>query len=328
MAEFFQHSLNNLLSPMILFFAMGWVAVLSKARMEIPEELIRGMSYYLMAAIGLKGGIELAKEGWTLTVILACLSAVFLGVILPVIAFMILRWLGRFSAMDAAAIAAHYGSVSAVTFLTAAAFLTRQGHVYEGYTIAMMAVMESPAIAIGLLLSRFSDGESSQNRSGAEMHEIVRESLFNGSVIVLMGSLLIGAVTGETAQETIGPFFFNLFQGVLCLFLLHMGIEAARRFAEFREVGMFLTGFGVVMPLIGATVGIMTGWLLGFSPGGMTLVAILGASASYIAVPAAMHLALPEANPAYSMTLALGITFPFNVLVGIPLYFWVARLLS
>ncbi len=327
MAEFFQHSLNNLLSPMILFFVLGWTAVLAKARMDIPEELIRGMSYYLMAAIGLKGGIELAHEGWSLTVILACLAAVLLGVILPVIAFAILRFIGRFSALDAAAIAAHYGSVSAVTFLTAAAFLTRQGNEYEGFTIAMMAVMESPAIAVGLLLARFSDRESAPTENGVEVGEIIRESLFNGSVIVLMGSLVIGAVTGDIANEAVGPFFFTLFQGVLCLFLLHMGIAAARRFADFREVGMFLAGFGVVMPLIGAALGLLAGWLLGFSPGGITLVAILGASASYIAVPAAMHLALPQANPAYSMTLALGITFPFNVIVGIPLYFWAARLI-
>ena len=311
---------------MILFFVLGWLAVLAKARMELPEDMVHAMSYYLMAAIGLKGGIALAQEGWTVTVVLACLAGVLLGVVIPIIAFSILRWIGRFSAIDAAAIAAHYGSVSAVTFFTATTFLTRQGYSYEGYTIAMMAVMESPAIAIGLLLARFSDRTATQTGDGSSTREIIRESLFNGSVIVLMGGLFIGALTGDKVS-VVGPFFFDLFQGVLCLFLLHMGVEAARRFSKFQEVGLFLTGFGLVMPLIGATFGLLSGWLLGFSEGGIMLVAILGASASYIAVPAAMHLALPRANSAYSITLALGITFPFNVLVGIPLYFWIARLI-
>ncbi|MEO5656589.1 MAG: sodium-dependent bicarbonate transport family permease [Nitrospiria bacterium] len=312
---------------MILFFALGWIAVLAKARMELPEGMVLAMSYYLMAAIGLKGGIELAHEGWTVTVVLACLAGVLLGILLPIIAFAILRWGGGFSALDAAAIAAHYGSVSAVTFLTAATFLTREGYSYEGYTIAMMALMESPAIAVGLLLARLSDRRATQAEDGPPLREIVREALLNGSVILLVGGLVIGALTGEKAGETVGPFFFTLFQGVLCLFLLNMGIEAARRFADFREVGAFLTGFGLTMPLIGAACGLLSGRLLGFSEGGLLLVAILGASASYIAVPAAMRLALPQANPAYSMTLALGITFPFNVIVGIPLYFWIARLI-
>ncbi len=325
--EFLQYSLDNLVSPMILFFVLGWLAVLAKARMELPEDMVHAMSYYLMAAIGLKGGIALAQEGWTVTVVLACLAGVLLGIVIPIIAFSILRWVGRFSAMDAAAIAAHYGSVSAVTFFTATTFLIRQGYSYEGYTIAMMAVMESPAIAIGLLLARFSDRTATHTGDGSSTREIIRESLFNGSVIVLMGGLFIGALTGDKASAVVGPFFFDLFQGVLCLFLLHMGVEAARRFSKFQEVGLFLTGFGLVMPLIGAAFGLLSGWLLGFSEGGIMLVAILGASASYIAVPAAMHLALPRANSAYSITLALGITFPFNVLVGIPLYFWIARLI-
>jgi uncharacterized protein len=327
-SEFLGHSLNNLLSPMILFFVLGWLSVLGKSHLELPESMVRAMAYYLLAAIGLKGGIELAHEGWTITVVLTCVAGVLLGLLLPIIAFAILRWLGRFSALDAAAIAAHYGSVSAVTFLTTAAFLTRQGYTYEGYTVAMMAVMESPAIAIGLLLARLSDRTSTDHDEGGQTWEIIRESLFNSSVVVLMGGLIIGAITGDTAHEAVGPFFFTLFQGVLCLFLLHMGIEAAQRFSQFREVGPFLTGFGLTMPLIGAAFGLLTGWALGFSVGGITLVAILGASASYIAVPAAMHLALPRANQAYSMTLALGITFPFNIIIGIPLYFWVARLIA
>ncbi|MFY9269770.1 MAG: sodium-dependent bicarbonate transport family permease [Candidatus Manganitrophaceae bacterium] len=325
MAEFLQNSISNLLSPVVLFFALGWMARVLKSDLDLPEEMVRGMSYYLMASIGLKGGIELAHEGWTLKVLFACLGGAFLGLILPVVAFAILRYLGKLNVMDAASIAAHYGSVSAVTFLTASAFLTRQGYTFEGYTITMMAVMESPAIAMGLLLARFFDPAHGESENGTPIGEIVREALFNGSVVVLVGAMVIGAVTGEHGAEAVGPFFFTLFKGVLCLFLLHMGIEAARRFAEFRQVGLFLTGFGIVMPLVGGAIGITLAWILGFSVGGTVLVAILGASASYIAVPAAMHIALPQANPSYSMTLALGITFPFNVIIGIPLYLLVAH---
>ncbi|MEK7748224.1 MAG: sodium-dependent bicarbonate transport family permease [Nitrospirota bacterium] len=325
MNEFIQQATHNLLSPIILFFVLGWIASVLKSDLHLPEAMVRGISYYLMASIGLKGGMELAHEGWTASVIWACLAAGFLGLFLPLIAFSLLRWLGRLSVVDAAAISAHYGSVSAVTFLAASAFLTREGYEFEGYTIAMMAVMESPAIAIGLLLATFFDPSGRKAEGGTPAGEVLREALLNGSVVILVGALIIGAVTGEHGAETVGPFFFDPFKGVLCLFLLHMGIEAARRFADFRQVGLFLTGFGILMPLIGAAIGLATGKLLGMSIGGTLLVAILGASASYIAVPAAMHVALPKANPSYSMTLALGITFPFNVTIGIPLYLFLAK---
>ncbi len=325
MNEFIQQSMNNLLSPVILFFALGWIAAAVRSDLHLPEAMVRGISYYLMASIGLKGGIELSHEGWAPAVVFAMAAGILLGLVIPMIAFFILRWLGRLSAVDAANIAAHYGSVSAVTFLTASAFLTRQGVEYEGYAIAMMAVMELPAIATGLLLARFFEHGGNPSENGTPMTEIMREAIFNGSVVILVGGMIIGAVTGDKAVETVGPFFFNLFQGILSFFLLHMGIEASRRFADFRQVGRFLTGFGLVMPLIGGALGLLAGRLLGLSVGGTTLVAILGASASYIAVPAAMHIALPKANPTYSITLALGITFPFNVIVGIPLYFLIAQ---
>lgn len=327
MTEFLQNSISNLLSPVVLFFVLGWMSRVAKSDLDLPEAIVKGMSYYLMASIGLKGGIELTHEGWTLKVILACLGGALLGFVLPLIAFGVLRFLGKLNPIDSAAIAAHYGSVSAVTFLTASAFLTRQGYTFEGYTVTMMAVMESPAIATGLLLARLFGSSDAKAENGTPMTEIVREALLNGSVVILVGAMVIGALTGETGSEAVGPFFFAPFKGVLCLFLLHMGIEAARRFAEFRQVGLFLTGFGIVMPLIGASFGLLLAWLLDFSVGGTVLVAILGASASYIAVPAAMHIALPQANTSYSMTLALGITFPFNVVVGIPLYLFVARLI-
>lgn len=325
MTEFFQNSMSNLLSPIVLFFVLGWIAKALKSDLDLPEAMVRGISYYLMASIGLKGGIELAHEGWTQSVILACAGGVLLGLLMPLIAFFILRYLGKLSVVDAAAISAHYGSVSAVTFLTASAFLTQKGYTFEGYTITMMAVMEAPAIAMGLLLARFFSPSDTSSEGDASMGEILHEALFNGSVVTLVGAMAIGAITGDKGASVVGPLFFDLFKGVLCLFLLHMGIEAAHRFAEFRQVGLFLTGFGVIMPLIGASLGLYLAWLLNFSVGGTLLVAILGASASYIAVPAAMHIALPRANTSYSMTLALGITFPFNVIIGIPLYLMVAH---
>lgn len=325
MIEFLQNSMNNLLSPVVLFFVLGWMSKVVKSDLDLPESIVKGISYYLMASIGLQGGFELAHEGWTMKVILACGAGALLGAAMPVVAFGILRYLGKISVVDSAAIAAHYGSVSAVTFLTATAFLTREGYTYEGYTVTMMAVMETPAIAMGLLLARFFESPDTKAENGTPISEIVHEALFNGSVVILVGAMVIGALTSVKGAEAVGPFFFVPFKGVLCLFLLHMGIEAAGRFAEFRKVGIFLLGFGLVMPLIGASLGLSLAWFLDFSVGGTVLLAILGASASYIAVPAAMHIALPRANPSYSMTLALGITFPFNVIVGIPLYLMAAQ---
>lgn len=299
------------------------------------------LSIYLLMAIGLHGGYELGKAELTIA-LNAVLWAIVLGFTLPMLGYALLLLTGRVDRMNAAAIAAHYGSVSAGTFLTAIAYLDNQGIHYESYPLIMLAVMESPAIIVGLLLAAWSRQSLASSDSGAaavaampsgsfkeRFGPLMHEALTNGSVVILIGSMVIGAISSPKGMEKLFPFIDDIFMGALCLFLFEMGMEAGRRIQEFRKVGAVLIAFGLIMPLIGGVAGIAVGhWMLGLSVGGVTLVAVLGASASYIAVPPAMRLAVPEANPSFYLTLALGITFPFNVLVGIPLYHQVASLLS
>lgn len=323
--------LSGLLIPAVMFFALGFLAQAVRSDLKFPPELAKALSIYLLIGIGLKGGIELshADLGQAADAVVA---ALLLGFGLPILAYGLLL-AGRLDKLNASAIAAHYGSVSAGTFLTAIAYLHAQKIEYETYPVIMLAIMESPAIIVGLLLARFSRGR--ENKRGDEdarenhMGELLRDALTNGSVILLFGAMLIGAVVKPENLETITPFFSTLFMGALSLFLLEMGMEAGKRIGEFRRVGFFLVGFGVLMPLIGASVGLMVGhYWLGYGAGGVLLVAVLGASASYIAVPPAMRLAIPEANPSYYLTLSLGVTFPFNVIVGIPLYYALATRLA
>jgi hypothetical protein len=322
--------LSNLLIPAVLFFALGFVARVVRSDLKFPPELAKALSIYLLVGIGLKGGIELshADLGDALNAVTA---ALLLGFALPLVAYAILL-AGRLDKLNASAIAAHYGSVSAGTFLTAIAYLNAQEIAYESYPVIMLAIMESPAIIVGLLLARFSRGSGGGEDDARESHmgELLRDAFTNGSVMLLFGAMVIGLVVKPDSLATITPFFSTLFMGVLSLFLLEMGMEAGKRISEFRRAGLFLVSFGVVMPLIGAAAGILVGhYWLGFGEGGVLLVAVLGASASYIAVPPAMRLAIPEANPSFYLTLSLGVTFPFNVLVGIPLYHYlITRLVA
>ena len=321
--------LSNLLIPAVLFFALGFVAQMVRSDLKFPPELAKALSIYLLLGIGLKGGIELshADMGDALNAVAA---ALVLGFSLPIVAYVILL-AGRLDKLNASAIAAHYGSVSAGTFLTAIAYMNAQEIAYESYPVIMLAIMESPAIIVGLLLARFSRGSGGGEDDARENHmgELLRDAFTNGSVMLLFGAMVIGLVVKPDSLATITPFFSTLFMGVLSLFLLEMGMEAGKRISEFRRAGLFLVSFGVVMPLIGAAAGILVGhYWLGFSEGGVLLVAVLGASASYIAVPPAMRLAIPEANPSFYLTLSLGVTFPFNVLVGIPLYHYVITRLA
>lgn len=318
--------ISNLLIPAVLFFALGFLAQGIKSDLKFPPELAKALSIYLLLGIGLKGGIELshAQLGEAMQAVTA---ALVLGFGLPIVAYAILLG-GRLDKLNASAIAAHYGSVSAGTFLTAIAYLGAQNIEYESYPVIMLAIMESPAIIVGLLLARFSRGSrdtSEENARENRMGELLRDAFTNGSVILLFGGMLIGFIVKPDALATITPFFGTLFMGALSLFLLEMGMEAGKRIGEFRRVGWFLVAFGVLMPLIGSAAGLLIGYYwLGFGVGGVMLVAVLGASASYIAVPPAMRLAIPEANPSYYLTLSLGVTFPFNVIVGIPLYHYLA----
>jgi hypothetical protein len=334
-------ALSNLLIPAVLFFGLGFLARLIKSDLRFPQDMAKMMSIYLLMAIGLHGGFELGKSELGLA-FNSVLWAIILGFTLPMLGYVLLLFTGKVDRMNAAAIAAHYGSVSAGTFLTAIAYLDNIGVEYESYPLIMLAVMESPAIIVGLLLASWSrqkiakasnGGQVVQDRDDRSLKDkiapLLHEALTNGSVVILIGSMTIGAISSHKAMEKLFPFIDEIFMGVLCLFLFEMGMEAGRRIKEFKKVGAVLAVFGLTMPLFGGAAGIIVGhWILGLSVGGVTLVAVLGASASYIAVPPAMRLAVPEANPSFYLTLALGITFPFNVVVGIPLYHFVATVVS
>lgn len=322
--------LDSLLIPAVLFFALGVFAQLIKSDLKFPDGMSKALGLYLLMAIGLKGGAELAKAE-----MLVALNAIFwsivMGFLIPLIGYMLLRFRDRIDSMNAAAITAHYGSVSAGTFLTAIAFLEATDVAFETYPIIMMVMMETPAIIVGLVLAgiarkKLAAMETAKGSTAAapqmEWGPLLKEAFTNGSIILLLGAVVVGAVAAPGAMEKVYPFSHEIFMGVLCLFLLDMGIEAAKRLKEFKNVGITLVAFGIIMPLIGGTIGVFVGTtILDFSVGGTLLVAILGASASYIAVPPAMRFGIPEANSSYYLTLALGITFPFNVVIGIPLFY-------
>ena len=312
---------DNLLSPIILFFALGLAAAFARSDLTVPEAVAKGLSIYLLFAIGFKGGASVAAHGIDATLLLSLLAGIVLSFVLPVIAFGLLRVMTGLSVVDAAAVAGHYGSISIVTFVAASSVVTSSGLMAEGYMVAVAAVMEAPAILSALwIIARFGSQQ-------AEMEDgLMREIMLNGSIVLLVGSFLIGWITGADGLELIAPFIVTPFQGVLCLFLLDMGLVAGRGLREARDVlrpGLF--AFGVLMPLIGSGLGLAVGMMLGLSLGGVVLFMTLSASASYIAVPAAMRVALPEANPSIYLTMSLGVTFPFNLTLGIPIYLAVAR---
>jgi hypothetical protein len=310
---------DNLLDPAVLCFVLGLIAGLSRSDLSLPRSLYETLSVYLLLAIGLKGGVELARSTPG-EILLPLAGTLGLGVAIPVVAYGILRGVGRMGRPDSAAIAAHYGSVSAVTFAIVLEHLRQSGSSFEDYSAVLLVVLEIPAIGVGILLAQ-------RGRSGApaSWSAIARELLLGKSVFLLLGGLVIGAVATPPAIETVSPVFFDLFKGALALFLLEMGLVASRRLAEVRSVGPFLVGFGIAMPLLSASLGIAVSLAVGLSPGGTAVLATLAASSSYIAAPAAMRIAVPEANPALYLTASLGITFPFNVILGIPLYDWASR---
>lgn len=310
---------SNLISPIILSFALGLLAALARSDLSIPEAVAKGMSIYLLFAIGFKGGAGVAAHGIDATLVSSLIAGVILSFVLPIIAYAYVRTVTRLSAIDAAAVAGHYGSISIVTFVAATSVLADRGIPAESYMVAVAAAMEAPAILSALwLVSR--SGGGTQMDSG-----LWREILFNGSIVLLIGAFLIGWITGEDGLEDIAPFIVSPFQGVLCLFLLDMGLIAGRGLKNsLGELGAGSVLFGATMPMIGALCGLGAGLVLGLSTGGVALLMTLSASASYIAVPAAMRVALPQANPSVYLTLSLGITFPFNLTIGIPLYVAVA----
>jgi uncharacterized protein len=330
--------LVNLTSPPLLFFFLGAVAAFVRSDLEIPAPVAKFLSLYLLFAIGFKGGVALSAGSLDAQAWAGLLAALALAAIVPLYAFLILK--RRLGAADAAALAATYGSISAVTFVTATSYLDANDIEWGGHLVAAMALMESPAIIIGILLYRLygerqrEGGEHSDAEEGINWRELAHESCLNGSVFLIVGSMLIGWITGSRGMTVLSPFITDLFIGMLCLFLLDMGIVAARRLRDLRHGRMgvpagagvpFLLGFAILFPLFNGMVAGTLAWLLGLPEGDALLLTVLGASASYIAVPAALRLALPEANPSLYLPMSLAVTFPFNLLVGIPLYHQIIR---
>lgn len=312
---------QNLLTPMILCFALGLAAAMARSDLTVPEAAAKMMSLYLLFAIGFKGGVAVADHGLDQQLIGALIGGVILSFALPFVAFALLRGMTRLSVLDAAAVAAHYGSISIVTFVTATSVLAGRGISAEGYMVAVAAAMEAPAIVSALWLVSRGGKDAGVRMDGRLWHEI----LLNGSIVLLIGAFLIGFATGAPGMARIDAFIVAPFQGVLCLFLLDMGLVAGRGLRGARGVLDFrVVAFGLLMPVIGAVAGLAVAVLLGLSTGGVALMMTLAASASYIAVPAAMRVALPEANPSIYLTLSLGVTFPFNLIVGIPCYVAIA----
>jgi uncharacterized protein len=310
------------LDPVILFFLLGVLGGLMRSDIRLPEALYEALSIFLLIVIGLKGGVELAQQplGHIAPQILAVIG---MGVVLTLLAYGVLSVSGRFKFEDSAAIAAHYGSVSIGTYAVAVAYLMSAGIPHEQYMPLFVVVLEIPAIMIGIYLVR---RRGSAGTGSGSTRDVVQEVFLGKSILLLTGGLLIGWIAGPEGIEPLAPAFFDPFKGALALFLLEMGVVAASRLQDLRKTGFVLVAFGVGFPLLGALIGTALGYALGLSMGGTILLATLAASASYIAAPAAMRIAVPKASPTLSLTAALGITFPFNVLIGIPLYAALATL--
>jgi len=321
---------QNLVSAPVLFFFLGVIAVLVGSDLEIPSPLPKLFSLYLLLAIGFKGGMELARSGLGNQVLLTIGAAVLMSLLVPISSFLVLRT--RLDGSNAAAVAASYGSISAVTFITAESFLNVLQQSFDGFMVAALALMESPAIVVGVVLAKLSagraDGDRPHSSGSLAWREVLQEAFLNGSVFLLIGSLVIGWLVtsfSPTGLEKMDPFTEKLFYGALCFFLLDMGLVAAQRLRDLQRAGAFLIGFALLAPLVHAGVGLALSLVLQLNQGDALLFMVLCASASYIAVPAAMRMTVPEANPSLYISTALGVTFPFNVVVGIPLYMSMIR---
>lgn len=314
--------LQNMLNPPVLFFFLGMLAVFMKSELTIPQPLPKLFSLYLLIAIGLHGGYELSHSGFSGYIFKALLIAVFMSMLVPIYSFFVLRT--KIDVYNAIAIAATFGSISAVTFITGITYLDTVGVEYGGFMVASMALMESPAIVIGLVFAAlFAKDPNDESDAKTDWKEILREAFLNPSVFLLVGALIIGILTGEKGWHSMEPLFGTLFKGFLAFFLLDMGLVAARKIHELKKVGFFLIAFALIMPMVNAMVATGIGYMFEIEKGDAFLLALLSASASYIAVPAAMRLSVPQANPGIYLPLSLAVTFPFNISLGIPLYYFV-----
>lgn len=316
---------QNMLNPPILFFFLGMLAVFFKSDLSIPQPLPKFFSLFLLIAIGLHGGYELSKSGLTIYVLKALLLAMFMAILVPIYSYFILRI--KLDIYNSVAVAATYGSISAVTFITGITYLQTIGVEYGGYMVAAMTLMESPAIVIGLVFAALFTKKDDNSDKKTDWKEILREAFLNPSVFLLIGALLIGVLTGEKGWTSMEPLFGALFKGFLAFFLLDMGLVAARKIYELKKVGMFLIAFAIIMPMFNASVAVGLAYFFELTKGDAFLLALLSGSASYIAVPAAMRLSVPQANPGIYLPLSLAITFPFNISLGIPLYYYFINIL-
>lgn len=313
----------NLLSPITLSFALGIFARVVRSEFSLPRDVYAGLGIYLLFALGLKGGVELAKEPLGV-IVLPVVATLLLGCVRPLTSYAVLRRIFRFGPLDSAGIAAHYGSVSAVTFIAALTFLDGMGAPAEGYLPALLALLESPGIHVALALGALQRPGDSRGM-GAVLHEV----LTGRTMILLVGGLVVGWSLAPGTWEQVQPFYDGpIFKGALCLFLLEMGVVAGERLSDLKRTGPALLVFGVGMAVVHGVLGVGVGLLAGLSPGGATVLGAMSASASYIAAPPAVRMTLPEANPTLSLTASLAITFPFNVILGIPLYYQVALWMS
>jgi len=314
---------QNLLSPIVLAFALGMISKLLRSEFQLPKDIYSGLSIFLLWSIGLHGGVELAGAAFSDIAAPAAVT-VLLGVLTPLTSYLVLRRIGGFGVPDSAGIAAHYGSVSAVTFIAAQQFTKAVGAEPEGFMPTLLTLLETPGIAIALSLGALRSG-TRERAIGETLHEV----LTGRTMILLVGGMGVGFVIGDANWEAVAPVFDTkgaIFKGALCLFLLEMGVVAGSRLSDLRKVGPFLLGFGILIPLVHGALGAWLGAFAGLGVGGATVLGTMAASASYIAAPPAVRLTLPEANPTLSLTAALAITFPFNLLAGIPIYFRVAQL--
>jgi uncharacterized protein len=322
-----------MLDVVVLFFLLGVIAKLAKSDLALPAALYETLSIFLLLAIGLKGGVELHKQsiGAVAPQVLLCLA---LGFAIPFFLYPLLRRLVGLGGYDAASLAAHYGSVSVVTYAVAITYLTRQGIAFEAHAALWVALMEAPGIVAGIALARWHGRTQPDTQAGAATTQgagwqaLAHDVFFGKSVLLLVGGIAIGALMGEAGVAPIAPLFTDLFKGVLALFLLELGLVAGARLADLRQYGLRLVAFGMLAPIVLAVLGALCGQLLGLSVGGVAVMATLAASASYIAAPTAMRMAVPQANAGLCITAALAITFPFNVVLGIPLYVKLAQTLQ
>lgn len=311
--------IDNLLNPVVLFFVFGFTAGILRSDLKIPHALYDTLSIYLLLSIGMKGGVEISKiplsSFW-----LPVLGALILGIMIPIIAYGILRRLGRFSRPDSAALAAHYGSVSAVTYAVCIEYLHKLEIPFEGFSAVLLVVMEVPAIVIGILIARWRmAGER------IEWGKFLREILLGKSIILMIGGMIIATVAGAARMDAVKNVFFDPFKGLLGFFLLEMGLVASSRVSDLKKSGFSIILFALTMPIISGVLGCFVAKFCGLSMGGAVILSTLAASASYIAAPAAVRIAIPDANPTLYLTASLGVTFPFNVIFGIPIYLNLAK---